>query len=93
MISEFNFNIFVEVKTSYKVWIGLVLVKKEVWTRFFKGWQGCSEGFPAFGFPLKRTTPTKFPQAGSSGVAIMKKNKRTSYFKFVVFSSPQTLKK
>ena len=26
--------------------IGLIQVKKEVWTGFSKGWQGWSEGFP-----------------------------------------------
>ena len=28
------------------IWNGLIQVKEEGWTGFFKGWQGCSEGFP-----------------------------------------------
>ena len=29
-----------------KIGIGLIQVKKEGWTGFFEGLQGCSEGFP-----------------------------------------------
>ena len=36
--------------TSRRARIGLIQVKEEGWTRFSKGWQGCSKWFPE-GYP------------------------------------------